>query len=79
MKSKTVTMADIARELGISTNAVSLALRGKSGVSDELRRRIAQKAREMNYSGTNQYQSCILALIPQRFSLTDTDSFSRGV
>lgn len=68
MRSKSVTLADIAKELGISSNAVSLALRGKEGVSDELRERIVQKAKEMNYTGSSQPHGCILALIPYRFS-----------
>ncbi|MBQ8952962.1 MAG: LacI family DNA-binding transcriptional regulator [Clostridia bacterium] len=66
MKNKSVTLSDIAKELGVSANAVSLALRGKDGVSDALRERIVKKAREMNYVGMNQLQGCILALIPQR-------------
>ena len=68
MKLKAVTLADIACELGISKNAVSLALRGKDGVSKELRERVQLKAQEMNYLGVNKVQGCILALIPQRIA-----------
>ena len=68
MKLKAVTLADIASEMGISKNAVSLALRGKDGVSKELRERIVAKAQEMKYFGTAKMQGCILALIPQRFA-----------
>lgn len=68
MKLKAVTLADIASELGISKNAVSLALRGREGVSKELRERIVAKAQEMKYLGTPKMQGCILALIPQRFT-----------
>ncbi len=71
MKTKAVTLADIARELGVSSNAVSLALRGKEGVSEALRERIVKKAREMNYSAPEASRSCILALIPHRFSGAD--------
>lgn len=72
MKSKTVSMESIARELGISKNAVSLAMRGKNGVSDELRRKVMDKAREMGYGQGNGPAACILALIPQRLmSLAD--------
>ena len=68
MKSKTVSMQDIAREIGVSKNAVSLALRGREGVSEELRQRIINRARELHY-GQNDVssQQCILALVPQRF------------
>ncbi|MBR5547202.1 MAG: LacI family DNA-binding transcriptional regulator [Clostridia bacterium] len=68
MKLKAVTLADIAGELGISKNAVSLALRGKDGVSEELRERVRMKAQEMKYLGVNKVQGCILALIPQRIA-----------
>ena len=64
MRTKSVTLADIARELGVSSNAVSLALRGKEGVSEALRERIMAKAREMNYVAQSPAQGCILALIP---------------
>ena len=68
MKAKAVTLADIAGELGISKNAVSLALRGKDGVSEDLRERVRLKAQEMKYLGVNKVQGCILALIPQRIA-----------
>ena len=65
MKKKNVTLDDIARALGISKNAVSLGLRGKDGVSDELRQRILGMAREMNYGTEEKNQGCILALLNQ--------------
>ena len=43
------TLADIARELGITPAAVSKALRGALDISVETRQRVAEKAREMNY------------------------------
>lgn len=43
------TLADIARELGITPAAVSKALRGALDISVETRERVQQKAREMNY------------------------------
>lgn len=72
VKEKTVTLADIARELGVSKNAVSLALRGKDGVSDAMRERIIAKAREMQYHGLNKTQGVILALIPQRLASSES-------
>ena len=39
---KDVTLADIAERVGVSNVAVSKALSGKPGVSDELRVRIKQ-------------------------------------
>ena len=72
MKAKSVSMEAIAQALGISKNAVSLALRGKPGVSKELRQKITEKAQEMGYGQEDQSPMCMLALIPQRLmSLAD--------
>ena len=46
---KDVTLADIAAKVGVSNVAVSKALSGKPGVSDELRMRIKQVAEQMGY------------------------------
>lgn len=46
---KDVTLADIAERVGVSNVAVSKALSGKPGVSDELRIRIKQVAQQMGY------------------------------
>ncbi|MGN0315013.1 MAG: substrate-binding domain-containing protein [Fusicatenibacter sp.] len=46
---KDVTLADIAAKVGVSNVAVSRALSGKSGVSEELRSRIKSVAQEMGY------------------------------
>lgn len=46
---KNVTMKDIAKALNISTVSVSKALSDKEGVSEEIRRKIRQKAEEMGY------------------------------
>ena len=46
---KSVTLADIAARIGVSNVAVSKALAGKSGVSDELRIKIKKVADEMGY------------------------------
>ena len=46
---KSVTMRDIAAEIGVSTVTVSKALTGREGVSEEMRERIKQKAAEMGY------------------------------
>lgn len=45
----TVTAKMIAKELGVSPSAVSLALNGKSGISEETRKTIIEKASEMGY------------------------------
>ncbi len=49
---KSVTMGDVARELGVSTVSVSKALTGKEGVSEAVREMIIKKAEEMGYRYT---------------------------
>ena len=46
---KKIRMADIAEKLGISVVSVSKALSGKDGVSEEMRERILELAKEMGY------------------------------
>ncbi len=53
MKEKRITMSDIAKKLDLSINAVSLALNGKVGVSEETRKRILAEAEEMGYLDQN--------------------------
>lgn len=47
--SKSVTLADIAKRVGVSTVTVSKALSGQKGVSDEVRLQIEQTAKELGY------------------------------
>jgi len=46
------TLADVAQAMGLSTSAVSLALRGKGGVSEATRARIVETAAAMGYAKT---------------------------
>ena len=48
---KRVTLADVARVAGVSSAAVSLAVRGEPGVSRETRDRIVETARRLGYRG----------------------------
>ena len=71
---KHIKMSDIARELGISTVAVSKALSGQKGVSDELRVRVRRLADEMGYQSPGELRrnrqaagSNIGVLIPKRY------------
>lgn len=45
-----VRMADLAEQLGISVVSVSKALSGKEGVSDEVREKVLNLAKKMNYT-----------------------------
>ena len=47
--SKAVRLADIAEKLNVSTVTVSKALSGQKGVSDEMREKIKELARELGY------------------------------
>ncbi len=51
MRRPKISMKDIAAELGISKNAVSLALGNKPGVSQELRERVFEVAARLGYRG----------------------------
>ena len=46
---KSVKLADIAKQCGVSTVTVSKALSGQKGVSEEMREKIVQLARELGY------------------------------
>ncbi|MFD3258559.1 LacI family DNA-binding transcriptional regulator [Paenibacillus lentus] len=76
---KKISMQDIADQLEISKNAVSLALTNKKGVSDELRSRIIHTAKEMGYGPyaiSENGNSNILVLVPERImSYQDNDHF----
>ena len=76
-----VRMADIARQLGISTVAVSKALNNQKGVSEELRQRVKELAEQMGYHSPAQMRRMqgktdynIGVLIPTQY-LGGTDSF----
>lgn len=69
---KKVTMKDIAEVLGVSVNAVSLALNGKPGVSEETRRNILRTANEIGYIDfSSRYDkifsnACVCVIIKKR-------------
>ncbi|MED4971843.1 substrate-binding domain-containing protein [Geobacillus stearothermophilus] len=76
-----VTMRDIARKLGVSSVTVSKALNDKEGVSEELRKKIKETAREMGYrlntltkAMKEGYSYNVGVVIPERF-IGDTQSF----
>ena len=72
------TIQDIAHELNISRNTVSKALNGKGGVSEETKRLIFEKAREMNYRNILNETSVpapvliVITLIPTPRTFPDT-------
>ncbi|MNO41356.1 putative HTH-type transcriptional repressor ExuR [compost metagenome] len=78
-RKKKVSMQDIADELQVSKNAVSLALQNKKGVSDELRLQIINAAKHMGYGQFAEKDSPIaniLVIVPERImSYQDNDHF----
>lgn len=79
-KRKKVSMADIASKFGVSRNAVSLALSGKAGVSDELRSAIRSAAAELGYlpaENREQNRQAIAVLVPSY--IRDDGSFYSDV
>ena len=73
-----VTMRDIGRQLGVSAVTVSKALAGKSGVSEETRRRVVRLAMELGYANPNAGEAKPLRsldvgiLIPDQFFSPDS-------
>lgn len=69
-KYKKITMQDIADQLEISKNAVSIALSNKSGVSEELRQRVFDTAAHMGYKDLDKNSEVVtkrklLLIIPE--------------
>lgn len=56
---KNVTLADIAAKVGVSTVAVSKALSGKPGVSDDLRNKIKHVSDQMGYVSSSSGKASI--------------------
>ncbi|WP_438495395.1 LacI family DNA-binding transcriptional regulator [Paenibacillus sp. IHBB 3054] len=78
-RKKKVSMQDIADRLNISKNAVSLALLDKKGVSEEMRYRVLQTAKELGYGQFAERASSgrnVLILVPERImGYQDNDHF----
>lgn len=67
-KRKQVTMQDIAQAVGVSKNAVSLALSNKPGVSDDMRSQILKTAQLLGYripAQKKEKKECIVVVIPE--------------
>ena len=76
------TMRDIAEKLGISINAVSLALNNKVGVSDEMRMKILRTADAMGYVSKKEkyvhtFSSTNLCVMMQRIYSTDMNFYGK--
>lgn len=81
-----VTAKDIAARLGISASAVSLALNGKQGVSEQTRTAVFEAAAQMGYGGIKTqpalFQSsriCFVFYISKLVSIAENTTFSSFV
>jgi DNA-binding LacI/PurR family transcriptional regulator len=78
-RKKKVSMQDIADRLDISKNAVSLALQNKRGISEEMRQRVLETAKELGYGAATEKAASganVLVLVPERImSYQDNDHF----
>ncbi|MBQ9085503.1 MAG: LacI family DNA-binding transcriptional regulator [Clostridia bacterium] len=63
MSNKRITICDIAEELGVSCAIINRALNGKSGVSDELRKKILATAERLGYRANKVARSMARATI----------------
>lgn len=76
------TMKDIAQKIGISVNAVSLALNNRTGVSEEVRMQVLRVADEMGYLGRkdkfiNTFKRTNLCVMMQKMYHTDMYFYSK--
>lgn len=78
---KTVKLADIAAQVGVSTVTVSKALSGQKGVSEEMREKIRQLADELGYRSPSESKKQIvekhynIGVLIQEVYLDKYDSF----
>ena len=78
MKNEKITIADIAGALGISTVSISRALTGQPGVSEELKRKIIAKAKEMGYAKAKKNGQFRILVLYQQLYNHPADSSNLG-
>lgn len=76
MKESKITISDIAEALGISQISVSRALSGQIGVSEELRSKIIEKAKEIGYIKNKKNCSINILVLHQKPYIQDSSTFS---
>lgn len=79
MKNTKVNISDIASALNISTMSVSRALSGKAGISEELRNKIIEKAKEMGYTKHKLNSARNILVLHQKPFIQDNSNFSAMV
>ena len=76
MRTYKITISDIAKTMDISSISVSRALSGQSGVSEELRNKIVEKAKEMGYYKVKIKENIKILVLHQRPFVQDSSNYS---
>lgn len=79
MKSKKVTLTEIAKTLGLSPVSVSRALADQGGISDEMKAKIVEKAAEMGYIRPRKAAPPKILVLHQKPYQHDNSNFSYKV
>lgn len=79
MKNSKTSISDIAKALNISTMSVSRALSGKNGISEDLRSKISDKAKEMGYTKHIINTPINILVLHQKPFIQDSSNFSAMV
>lgn len=79
MKIDKITISDIAKELKVSTISISRALLGQSGVSDELRSKILNKAKEMGYLKVKNNSDINILVLHRSPFIQDSSNYSHMI
>lgn len=79
MKIDKITILDIAKEINVSTISISRALSGQTGVSDELRNKIIDKAKEMGYLKTKNNSDINILVLHRSPFLQDSSNHSHMI
>ncbi|AGK99153.1 LacI family DNA-binding transcriptional regulator [Clostridium pasteurianum] len=79
MKENKITISHIADSLGVSSMSVSRALSGQAGVSDKLRNKVLEKAKELKYAKCKKASSISVLVLHQKALIDDNSNFSTRV
>ena len=77
-----ITAKELAKMLGVSPSAVSIALNGREGVSDETRQKILDEAKRLGYKGMRgpyRKKPAFQAELPRLPGQTDSATFREQV
>jgi Transcriptional regulators len=79
LKNEKTTISDIANALGISPVSISRALTGQQGVSEELKTKIIEKAKEMGYTKSRKNRQLNILVLYQQSYMMDNNNLTHKV